>query len=128
MITEHLDQLTERMGIRCEQSEPGVCIATLDATPDHCNKHGFVHGAVLFAMADVGMGSAVATAVNHEKLVVSLSVNSNYVKPSIPGEIKACCTIIRLGKTVAVTRAEIRNSQGNICALFTADFHISDYN
>lgn len=57
------------------------------------------------------MGSAVATAVEHEKLVVSLSVNSNYVKPSVPGEIKADCTIIRLGKTITVTRAEIRNAQ-----------------
>ncbi len=73
------------------------------------------------------MGSAVATAVEHEKLVVSLPVNSNYVKPTAPGEIKAYCTIIRLGKTIAVTRAEIRNAQGNVCALFTADFYISDY-
>ena len=115
------------MGICCEQSEPGVCIAILNAAPEHCNRHGFVHGAVLFAMADVSMGSAVATAVKHKKLVVSLSVNSNYVKPAIPGEITAHATIVRLGKTIAVTRAEIRNAEGSICAIFTADFHISDY-
>lgn len=127
MQEEHHDPLTENMGISCEQAESDVCIATLTATPQHCNKHGFVHGAVLFAMADVGMGSAVATTLNHEKLVVSLSVNCNYVKPAIPGDLTAHCSIIRLGKTIAVVQAEIRNAQGNICAIFTANFHISDY-
>jgi uncharacterized protein (TIGR00369 family) len=127
MIKEHLDPLTENMGIKCDHSEAGICTATLQATPEHCNKHGFVHGAVLFAMADVAMGAAVATAIKHEKLVVSLSVNAHYVKPAVPGELIAQASIVRLGKTVAVTRTDICNNKGKVCAVFTADFHISEY-
>ena len=126
MTSERLDPFTEDMGIRCEQAEPGKSIATLDATPKHCNKNGFLHGAVLFAMADIGMGSVVGTALEHQKQVVSLSISANYVRVATPGEITAVSTIVRLGKTIAVTRAEIRNADGDICALFTADFHISD--
>lgn len=113
------------MGIRCEQAEPGKSVAVLDATQKHCNKHGFVHGAVLFAMADIGMGSAVATAVDHQKQVVSLSINANYVRAATPGQLTAVSTIVRLGQTIAVTRAEICNADGDTCALFTADFHLS---
>ena len=127
MISESHDPLTENMGISCEQTEPGTSITTLEANAAHCNKHGFVHGAVLFAMADIGMGSVVATALEHEKRVVSLSINAHYLKPAMPGCIAAYSTIVRLGKTIATTRAEIRNASGDICALFTADFHVSEF-
>ena len=56
MTAENHDPLTENLGILCEQIEPGISNAILAATPEHCNKYGYVHGAVLFAMADIGMG------------------------------------------------------------------------
>ena len=127
MNSESHDPVTENMGITCEQTGPGASIATLDAALEHCNKHGIVHGAVLFAMADIGMGLVVASALDHEKRVVSLSMNANYVKPAMPGKITAHCTIVRLGKTIAVTQAQIRNTDDEVCALFTADFHLSEY-
>lgn len=126
-MPDTLDPVTENMGILCEQTDRGASVATLDATADHCNRHGFVHGAVLFAMADIGMGSAVATALGHEQRVVSLSINVNYVRPAGPGRIKAHSMIVRLGKTIAVARAQIENADGSVCALVTADFHVSDY-
>ncbi len=84
-----LDPFTERLGIRNEIDDEGVCITTHQCADVECNIYGVVHGALLFAMADVGMGMALAAALPDAPRLGSISVTANFINAGKPGLIMA---------------------------------------
>lgn len=118
------DPFTERLGIRNEIDEQGVCITTHQCTDDECNIYGVVHGALLFAMADVGMGMALAAALRGAPRLGSVSVTANFVNAGKPGLIAAKSRVLRRGKTVAFLETEVFDGEGAPCARFSGIFHI----
>lgn len=47
----------DRIGLVVAEQSAGHSRCTLTLDPAHLNPHGVVHGAVVFALADTGMGS-----------------------------------------------------------------------
>lgn len=120
------DPVTDNMGIRREEAASGEINATLDATAEaHCNVFGVVHGAVLFAMADVSMGATVTRALTTFRQVSTISIHSSYLRPAKPGRIVAETKMIRLGRRIATLETNVRDDSGELCALFLGSFHIS---
>lgn len=118
------DPFTERLGIHNEIDEDGACITTHQCSENECNIYGVVHGALLFAMADVGMGMALAAALPGEPRLGSISVTANFMNAGKPGLITAKSRVLRRGKTVAFLETEIVDGAGAPCARFSGVFHI----
>ncbi|MFQ5563963.1 MAG: PaaI family thioesterase [Parvularculaceae bacterium] len=118
------DPFTERLGIQNEIDEDGACITTHRCSEDECNIYGVVHGALLFAMADVGMGMALAAALPGEPRLGSISVTANFMNAGKPGLITAKSRVLRRGKAVAFLETEIFDGEGAPCARFSGVFHI----
>lgn len=118
------DRFTERLGIRHELDEQGVCVTTHRCTDDECNVFGVVHGALLFAMADVGMGMALAAALPGLPRLASLCVTANFINAGKPGLITATSRVVRLGKSLAFLETGVLDGGGRPCANFSGVFHI----
>lgn len=118
------DPFTERLGIRSQITDDGVCVTTLHCGPDECNIFGAIHGALLFAMADVGMGRALTCSLEPGQKVSTVTITSNYIRAGKPGLITAESKVLKSGRTVAHLACEIRDGGGALCTQFSGVFHI----
>ncbi len=122
--TIRADPFTERLGITSRINEDGIAITTHQCTADECNIFGVVHGALLFAMADVGMGMALTSQLSGKPRVGSITVTSNYIRAGRPGLLRAQSRLLKRGRAVAFLESEICDGEGEICARFSGIFHI----
>ena len=122
--TNRPDPFTERLGITSEVNKDGNAITTQQCGVNECNIFGAVHGALLFAMADVGMGMALAAALPGKPRVGSVSVTANYVLAGKPGLLTARSRLLKRGRSIAFLESEICDGNDTVCARFSGLFHI----
>ena len=73
----------------------------------HLNPHGVVHGAVIYAMADTGMGAALYSTLDAGYACATIDISITYFRPVIKGHL-LCQTILdNKGRTVAHLTARI---------------------
>ena len=116
---------SESLGIRHEVAGEGRVTSHVRLLPAHRNAHGAVHGALLYTMADTGMGRALATVLPGNARCATLSANIQYLEPARGEVLVAQSSIVHRGDKIAATRCEISNGDGSPCALATAAFYIS---
>jgi len=91
----------ELIDLRVEEQRAGFSKLTLDVTNDHLNPHNVVHGAVVYALADTGMGSALYPTLAQGEICATIEIKINYFKPISGGRITCTTEIINRGKSVA---------------------------
>ena len=84
-----------------EEQRPGFSSVALDVTEDHLNPHKVVHGAVVYALADTGMGAALYPTLAEGEICATIEIKINYFKPISTGRISCRTEIVNRGKTVA---------------------------
>lgn len=99
MSTTHA--FADHIGLRIVESRPGHSICTVTIAAHHLNPHGVVHGAVLFALADTGMGAAVYPQLRPDQSCTTISAQIGYLAAARAGELRCETSVVRLGRTVA---------------------------
>ncbi len=87
--------------LRVEEYRPGASTLSLVVTNDHLNPNRVVHGAVVYAMADTGMGSALHPALAPGEICATIEIKMNYFKPIHTGRLICTTQIVNRGKTIA---------------------------
>lgn len=87
--------------LRYLEQGPGHSRCKLAIDEKHLNPNRVVHGAVIFALADVGMGSAVQPLLSEGELCATAEIKINYFKPVREGELVCTTTLVNRGKTLA---------------------------
>ncbi len=123
---EARDPLSAHLGISHEMISPGLAVSRLRPQGFHRNAFGVINGAVLFAMADLGMGVAVMSTLKRRRKMATVSMSSNFLRPCLEGEIVATSTVIDQGRKVATVMTEIEDGNGVQCAVMTGTYYISD--
>lgn len=68
----------------------------------HLNQRDITHGGMLMALADNAMGDALARAYDYKSGLVTVSMNSDFLKPAAIGDwVEARPVVHRKGKTLA---------------------------
>ncbi len=83
-------------------------------------QHGFVHGGVVGMIADSAAGYAAMTIVPASASVLTVEYKMNLVAPADGDKLVARGQVVRPGRTLVVTKAEvfaIRDGQEVLCAL-----------
>jgi len=83
-------------------------------------QHGFVHGGVVGMIADSAVGYAAMTTVAAEASVLTVEYKMNLVAPADGEQLIARGRVVRPGRTLIVTQAEVfavRDGQETLCAL-----------
>ncbi len=71
------------IGMHVEEQRAGFSKCTLEVTDKHRNPHNVAHGAVLYALADTGMGAALYPTLDPMQICATVQLTMNYFKPVV---------------------------------------------
>ena len=83
-------------------------------------QHGFVHGGVVGMIADSAAGYAAMTMVSPAASVLTVEYKMNLVAPADGEKLIARGKVVRPGRTLIITQAEVfavKDGQESLCAL-----------
>lgn len=92
-------------------------------------QHGYVHGGVVGMLADSAGGYAAMTVVPDTASVLTVEYKLNLVAPADGERLIARGRVVRAGRTLIVTSAEVhalRDAQERLCALMQQTIMVLD--
>lgn len=95
------------IALRTAEQGPGSSRLELRVTTDHLNPHQVVHGAVVYAMADTGMGAALYPTLADGEICATIEIKINYFKPIAQGLLRCETALVNRGKTIANLESRI---------------------
>lgn len=108
------------IGATLERVEPGCTEIHLPYSESLTQQHGFIHGGVVGMIADSAAGYAAATLVAADAEVLTVEYKLNLVTPAEGERLVARGEVIRAGRTLTITRAEVfavKAGRWSACAL-----------
>ena len=100
--------------------EPGLTEIHLPHWAGVEQQHGFVHGGVVGMIADSAAGYAAMTVVPESASVLTVEFKMNLVAPADGEKLIARGKVVRPGKTLIITQAEVfavKDGRESLCAL-----------
>jgi uncharacterized protein (TIGR00369 family) len=97
----------ERMGARSEQTGEGRATVRFEATDEHLNPAGTVHGGVLATLVDTAMGQAVRSAAGEDDVPATSQLTVTYLRPGTPGVLEVTASVRTRGEHLTVVEAEV---------------------
>lgn len=97
------------IGLVVEDMSEGSSTCRLEPDEKLYNPHNVVHGAVLYALADTGMGGALYPLLKEGELCATVETKITYFKAVRNGTLECRSKVINKGKTIASLESEILN-------------------
>ena len=101
----------ELIGLEFTQNEGGFSRGVLEVDERHLNPHNVVHGGVIYAMADTGMGGAVYSFLNEDELCATVEIKIVYMAPVTSGRLTCDTRVVHRGKRIAILESEVKNGE-----------------
>ena len=99
--------------------EPGYCEIHLPFKAELTQQHGFFHGGVIGAIADSAAGYAGYSLMAVDAGVLTIEYKMNIVAPGDGELLIAEGTVLKPGRTITVTKADVfavKNGKRKLCA------------
>jgi uncharacterized protein (TIGR00369 family) len=96
--------------------EAGRVKIAFHATEDICNKWGGIHGGMVAAMLDDLNSIAVGLTLEWGQISPTLEMKASYIAAARPGTLIGEGWVLKRGKSVAFTEAELRDDKGAVLA------------
>ncbi|EXI68392.1 MAG: hypothetical protein AW08_01174 [Candidatus Accumulibacter adjunctus] len=100
--------------------EPGYTEIHLPRRADITQQHGYIHGGVVGMIADSAAGYAASTLTGADTEVLTVEYKLNLLAPAEGELLIAEGSVVRYGRTLIVTRAEVlavNHGRKTACAL-----------
>ncbi len=121
----HQGYLGALVNMRKAESEDGTVTMTMDVTPNALNGYGYVHGGMLFTLADYAMGAACRTLVKEGESPVTLEAKANYISNIKEGRLIARSEVLHQGKHLITLETRIYEEATNeLVMIVTGSFYI----
>lgn len=101
------NQFGDLIDLRIDEKTSGASTASLVIDDRHLNPHNVAHGAVLYALADTGMGSALYPTLDTGEICATIEIKINYFKPVFAGQVVCKSVLVNRGKSVANLEARL---------------------
>ena len=98
---------------------PGFCEIELPYSDEVSQQHGFFHGGIIGTIADNAGGYAALSLMDAEDGVLTVEYKLNLMVPADGARLLARGQVIRPGRTLTVTRAEVsvfKDGTETVCA------------
>ena len=99
--------LMQHLGARLVRVEPGLCEVALPYSERVNQQQGGFHGGAMGALADIAGGYAALTQVAPDMEVTTIEYKINFLAGFKDGELRAVGRVMRAGKRIIVTTAEV---------------------
>lgn len=93
--------------LKVDVQRAGHSVLSLELAPLHMNPHGVVHGAVVFALADTGMGAALYPTLEPGQSCATIDVAISYFRPVRAGRLVCTTELVNRGRTLAHLSARV---------------------
>ena len=97
----------QRLGARAERAEDGRATVRFEATDEHLNPAGTVHGGVLATLVDTAMGLAVRSATGEDDVPATSQLTVTYLRPGKPGPLIVTAEVRTRGEHLTVCEADV---------------------
>ncbi len=97
------------IGLSFTKIKKGYSQCVVEVNKELYNPHKVLHGAILYTMADTGMGGALYTCLKKGELCATIEVKINYFKAVRTGTITCDTKVINKGRRTAVMESELIN-------------------
>ena len=104
------------IGFKLTSIEPGRATIEFNATADHANPMGTLHGGILCDISDAAMGMAYASNLNEGETFTTLELKINFLKPFWTGKLVASGKVVSFGKTIGLVVSEVTDEHGRLIA------------
>ncbi len=111
------------LGFILDALDDGRSQVRLVFQPHLGNSRGEVHGGTVAAIIDAAMSQAARSLVGLEMGVATMTMNLNYLAPA-KGEIICRGTVIRRGRSIMFTEAEVVGEDGNTACRASASYRV----
>lgn len=115
-----LQQAMTLIGAELAVVEPGCTEIHLPYSAAITQQHGFIHGGIVGMIADSAAGYAASTLTVADASVLTVEYKINLLAPAEGERLIARGEVVRPGRTLIITRAEvfaIRAEQWTLCAV-----------
>lgn len=105
------------LGLTFASPEPGIAEVHLPFREELISDPDvpYLHGGILGTLLDVAGDYAVATRVGHG--VPTIDMRVDFLRTAGREPLTAHARVVKLGRSISVTDAEVRNLQGDIVAI-----------
>ncbi|MDD2875400.1 MAG: PaaI family thioesterase [Azoarcus sp.] len=115
-----MQQAMQLIGAELAELEPGFAEIHLPHRPEITQQHGYIHGGVVGMIADSAAGYAANTLTPHDASVLTVEYKLNLLAPADGQRLVARGEVIKPGRTLLITRAEVfavRDEHWTLCAV-----------
>lgn len=106
---------------------PRTAVMRLQAGERHLRPGGTISGPTMMELADLAMYVAILATIGKVPLAVTTSLNINFLRKPNPGPLLGECTLLKLGKRLAVGEVAIRSAgAADLAAHVTATYSLPD--
>jgi uncharacterized protein (TIGR00369 family) len=108
------------IGARLIRIEPGACTIELPYRDDLTQQHGYVHAGIVSMIVDSAGGYAGFTLFPADASVLTVEYKLNLVAPAAGERLVAEASVVKPGRTLAITRGEVYAERGGartLCAI-----------
>lgn len=113
----------ELIDLQVENTAAGASTLSLTVGTQHLNPHGVAHGAVLYALADTGMGAALYPSLEPGQICATIEIKINYFKPVSAGKVVCKTELLNRGKSVANLESRLYVGE-NLVALANGNYAV----
>jgi len=96
--------------MRALEQDDGDAALVMDVTPNVLNRYGYVHGGMLFTLADYAMGAAARTLIGEDQSTVTLEAKANYLTNVKEGQLVARCSALHQTERLIMLETRITAS------------------
>ena len=99
--------MMQNLGARLTHVEPGLCEVSLPHSARVSQQQGGFHGGAIGALADIAGGYAALTVVDVGLEVTTVEYKINFLASFQDGELRAIGRVVKAGRRIIVTSAEV---------------------
>lgn len=110
--------ISELIGFRGVEAEPGRAVFEMEPGPQHYNPIGSVHGGVALTLLDSAMGCAVHTTLEAGVGYTTLELKTNFVRAitADTGLIRCEGVVLHQGSRIATAEGKLTDAAGKLLA------------
>lgn len=108
------------IGARLVSLAPGACTIELPYRDDLTQQHGYIHAGIVSMIVDSAGGYAAFTLFPADASVLTVEYKLNLVAPATGERLVAEASVVKPGRTLAITRGEVyaeRAGTRTLCAI-----------
>lgn len=104
------------LGIKLDGIEPGEATLSLHIRDDFKQNAGVVHGGVIASLIDSATAFAILPLLKPDERTTTVDLTISYLRPLVAGAMVARAKVVRSGKRIITTSAELFDDSGKLAA------------